>query len=265
MLKKRALALSVIALLSAAYGCEDDADTSDSQSAEKEEHEQGEHDAKPSAGKSGGAGSSGKAGAGAAANAGAGGASAKPAAGSGGAKAAAAGSKAAASDADAGPGTSGAFALTSTEFKDGDKLPQKYRCEGAIGGPTGPNPPLAWSGAPADTKSFALVLRDRTFNNYQHWTIYDIPADAKQLPEGVPVGAQTEPKPAKQAANSARLTGPGYYGPCGQSGMNNYEFVLYALDVETLPEPGTTGMSVETALADHVIEMASLKIVSGPQ
>jgi Raf kinase inhibitor-like YbhB/YbcL family protein len=261
MLKKIALELSLIALVSAAYGCEDNPDDAETSG---EEAAPGEHGAsnKKSSGGSAAAGKSGSAGA--AAKAGAGGASAKPAAVSGGSKSAA-GSKA--TNDDAGPGSepANAFALTSAAFEEGDKLPKKYRCEAAVGGPTGPNPALAWSGAPASTKSFALLLRDRTFMNYQHWTIYDIPAEATKLPEGVPVGAETEPEAAKQANNSPGLTGPGYYGPCGQSGMNMYEFVLYALDVETLPDAGSTGTSVESALADHVIAMTSLKIVSGPE
>jgi Raf kinase inhibitor-like YbhB/YbcL family protein len=157
------------------------------------------------------------------------------------------------------------LALTSTAVAEEGMLPGDYRCKGSIGGPTGPNPPLAWTGAPDGTLSFAIILRDRTFMNYQHWTIYDIPAGETSLPEGVPTGAAPAmPAGAKQAANSGALAGPGYYGPCGQSGMNHYEFKLYALDVASLPMPGTTGASVEAVLEMHSLATASLHVTSGP-
>jgi Raf kinase inhibitor-like YbhB/YbcL family protein len=160
-------------------------------------------------------------------------------------------------------GGGGAFTLTSTAVMNNMMLPAKYRC--MTGGATGPNPPLSWSGAPAGTMSFAMLLRDRTFNNYQHWTMYDIPASVTSLPEGVPAGAMPAmPAGAKQANNAAGLTGPGYYGPCGRSGVNTYEFVLYALSVPTLPNPGMTGMSVETALEMVDLGKASLMVMSGP-
>jgi Raf kinase inhibitor-like YbhB/YbcL family protein len=156
------------------------------------------------------------------------------------------------------------FTLTSSAFMDGGMLPAKYRCQGSVGGPTGPSPALGWTGAPAGTMSFAVLLRDRTYMNYQHWTIYDIPASVMSLPEMVPTGASpAEPAGAKQANNSAGLTGPGYYGPCGATGVNMYEFTVYALDVDTLPMPGTTGDSVQAALEMHDLAKASLLVMSG--
>ena len=56
------------------------------------------------------------------------------------------------------------------------------------------SPPLAWSGAPAATKEFALILDDPDANfggrgPFVHWVIYKIPGTAKGLPEAVPMGA----------------------------------------------------------------------------
>ncbi len=155
----------------------------------------------------------------------------------------------------------GAFTITSTAVMNGGMLPAKHRCMGSVGSPTGPSPAFAWSGAPAGTMSFALLMRDRTFQNYEHWTIYDIPASVTSLPEGVPSGAMPAmPAGAKQAPNALGLLGPGYYGPCG--GNNMYEFKLYALDVATLPMAGMTGDSVEAALDMHDLATASLSVMS---
>ena len=57
----------------------------------------------------------------------------------------------------------GPFALTSTTFKDGTLMPRKV----ANMNPQNPNcvgenvsPQLSWTGAPAGTKSFALLMED---------------------------------------------------------------------------------------------------------
>jgi Raf kinase inhibitor-like YbhB/YbcL family protein len=227
-MKKRALSLAMIAWSALGAACGDDAN-------------------------GGGA----NAGASAAAGAGAAG---RGAAGTGGAV----GTAAATGGGGAAGGGGDTFTLTSSSVMAGGMLPATYRCQGSVGGPTGPSPALSWSGAPAGTMSFAVLLRDRTYMNYQHWTIYDIPASVMSLPEMVPTGASpAEPAGAKQANNSPGLTGPGYYGPCGATGVNMYEFMVYALDVDTLPMPGTTGDSVQAAVEMHDLAKASLLVMSG--
>jgi phosphatidylethanolamine-binding protein (PEBP) family uncharacterized protein len=47
------------------------------------------------------------------------------------------------------------LALTSTAFEDGQAIPRRHTCEG-----DDLSPPLAWSGQPPETKSFALVADD---------------------------------------------------------------------------------------------------------
>ncbi|MFL5271304.1 MAG: YbhB/YbcL family Raf kinase inhibitor-like protein, partial [Anaeromyxobacteraceae bacterium] len=47
------------------------------------------------------------------------------------------------------------FSLTSSAFHNGGDIPSVYTCEGKD-----TSPPLAWSGAPAGTKSLALVVDD---------------------------------------------------------------------------------------------------------
>lgn len=188
------------------------------------------------------------------------------AAGSGGAGT---GGGSAGSDGDSGVSGSGgdagtAFALSSTAVEEGGMLPAKHRCM-SLGGPTGPSPALRWSGAPMGTQSFAILFRDRTYMDYEHWTIYDIPASVISLSEGVPAGAEpATPAGAKQAENAAFLVGPGYYGPCGSQGTNTYELTLYALDIATLPDPGDTGDSVQARLEEHDLATTTLTVLSEP-
>lgn len=190
--------------------------------------------------------------------------------GAGGAAAGAGGTPGSGGDAPSSGGaeSGGPLMLMSSVVEAGGMLPSMYRCV-SIGGDTGPSPPLAWSGAPSMTLSFAVTLTDVTpgiSQDYAHWTLYDIPADTLSLPEGVPAGATlTMPAGAKQSANQASfLPGPGYFGPCG--GQNTYEFEVYALDVAALPgvSESSTAAEVRMAIAMHTLESATLSVMSGP-
>ncbi|MET0391276.1 MAG: YbhB/YbcL family Raf kinase inhibitor-like protein [Polyangiales bacterium] len=219
------------------------------------------------AGSGAGAGGAGAGGAAAGSGAGAG---AGGAAGGSGAAGAAAGSSAGgtgggAAGGGAGSGAGGTFTLTSTAVDGSGKLAAKHRCTPPLGGDTGPSPAFTWTGAPAGTQSFALLMRDVTLNGIEHWTIYDIPASTTSLPEGVPEGATpASPAGAKQGPNSGFLPGPGYYGPCGDSGENSYEFTLHALSAATLANPGSTAASIEAAVEAASIGNAKLTAKSGP-
>ena len=76
-----------------------------------------------------------------------------------------------------------AFELTSSAFKAGDTIPRKYTCDGAD-----VSPPLTWADPPAGTAGFALVTDDpdAPVGTWVHWVLYDLPAAARVLPEGVP-------------------------------------------------------------------------------
>ena len=121
------------------------------------------------------------------------------------------------------------------------------------------SPLLEWSGGPAETKSYALVLFDTQYN-LLHWVVWDIPASATSLPEGIQPGYDlAEPAGAHQAA--AMGSEPhAYAGPCSSAGLlaGTYEFRLYALNVETLglsesSMPGEAQAAVEGAAIESVI------------
>jgi hypothetical protein len=66
-----------------------------------------------------------------------------------------------------------AFTLMSSLFKDGDRIPREFTCDGEDLAP-----PLAWSDAPEGTRSFALVMEDpdAVCGPVAPWLLYDIPA-----------------------------------------------------------------------------------------
>src|SRR5689334_22764257 len=105
------------------------------------------------------------------------------------------------------------FTLTSGVFKDGDVMQPKYA--GAHPGRTcgGENisPPLSWSNAPANTKSFVMVMTDpeggRGLGSV-HWVAYGIPASKTSFAEGEASG------PPKDHVGGKNNVGTNYYfGP----------------------------------------------------
>src|ERR1700679_2137576 len=74
-----------------------------------------------------------------------------------------------------------AFTLTSSAFKDGDILPNKY----SELNPAHPvSPPLTWINAPASAQSFVLIVHDvdvalqKSPLDELHWMAINIPATA---------------------------------------------------------------------------------------
>ena len=154
--------------------------------------------------------------------------------------------------------------ITSSAFKDGEMIPKDYT------GDTGAknvSPPLAWTGAPASTKEFALILDDpdaAQFNNgqpYVHWIVYNIPGTVKGLPEGLPAGKIAEGplngavQGMSNMVRAPRGGGPApapvYRGPAppAGSGPHHYTFTVYALDA---PIPASETLMNKTQLLDVI-------------
>ena len=155
------------------------------------------------------------------------------------------------------------LSLLSPAFGDHAPIPEQYTCDGADAAP-----PLGWSGAPAHTAAYALVVDDpdapdpdaprRTF---VHWVLYNIPPSATGLAEGV--AAAELPPGTGEGVNDWKRTG--YGGPCPPIGRHRYFFKLYALDTP-LGDLGTpTKSDVERAMQGHVLEMAQLVGTYGPR
>ncbi len=142
------------------------------------------------------------------------------------------------------PGTAPAFRLTSN-FHPGQDLPVKYTCNGAD-----VSPPLAWTGAPAGTKSIALIMDDPDAPKepWTHWVLYDIAPTASSIAEGASAG-----RPGRNDWHMA-----GYRGPCPPKGRHRYFFKLYALDAALgdLGEPNAA--KLEQAMVGHVLGQAAL-------
>ena len=142
--------------------------------------------------------------------------------------------------------------LTSAAFEEGGAIPQQYTCDGRD-----VSPPLAWASVPDDARTLALVCDDPDAprGTWVHWVVYNIPATARELAEGVPAIENLE-NGARQGANDFRKIG--YGGPCPPSGTHRYYFHLYALDADLNLPSGATKDQLLKAVEGHVLAEGQL-------
>ena len=142
--------------------------------------------------------------------------------------------------------------LNSPSIANG-QIPQKFTCDGAD-----TSPQLEWDAPPAATKSFALTVvdYDAPVGSFVHWTLYDLPPEARSLPGGVPTQAQL-PDGSRQGQNDFDKVG--YGGPCPPEGSSHrYTFSLYALDSKLNLASGATRTQLEAAVKGHILARGQL-------
>lgn len=142
-----------------------------------------------------------------------------------------------------------AMTLSTNAFADGTIIPVKYSqaAPGAAPG-EGTSPALSWGNIPAGTKSLLVhmhdldFVRNKTTDDQVHWLVWNIPANATGLPEGLPRGAKLP-----DGSYQISVTGPVYRGPgAAASGpLHHYMFEILALDI-TLDFPAVNNDPFET-------------------
>jgi Raf kinase inhibitor-like YbhB/YbcL family protein len=155
------------------------------------------------------------------------------------------------------------FTLTSSAFADGGIIPKKYAGyhpsrQPPCGGEN-VSPPLAWSNAPAATKTFAIVMQDPdggrgTGSN--HWVAYDIPRTRGGLQEGE---ASMSPKEWVGGKNSIGIDH--YFGPCGPSGDSPHHYIITLIATSLEPgqlKPGLTREELLQALRGKALAPATI-------
>jgi Raf kinase inhibitor-like YbhB/YbcL family protein len=143
------------------------------------------------------------------------------------------------------------FTVTSPAFRDGGEIPARFGCP-SYGG-RGKTPPLRWSGAPADTKAFAIVTdaADSPGGAKVLWLIANIDGTTTELVEGA------RPDKAVEGQNTSGKTG--YTPPCPKRGDREryrYRYTIYALSEKVQMPQGA-------ALKDSLNDIAKLTIGRG--
>jgi Raf kinase inhibitor-like YbhB/YbcL family protein len=154
--------------------------------------------------------------------------------------------------------------MTVAGFADGSQIPVRFSqaADGVAPG-EGTSPAIAWQSVPAGTQSFVLnmhdmdVARNKTTDDQAHWVVWNIPATATGLPEGVAKGSQ---RPDGSYQISA--TGPMYRGPGAPANgpMHHYVFELFALDTKLDVQPAADAFesraNVMKAMQGHILGKA---------
>lgn len=143
--------------------------------------------------------------------------------------------------------------LTSPAFKEGERIPVKYTCDGE-----NVSPELLIQNIPEGTKSLVLVMDDpdipesvkqsRGIQKFDHWVVYNIPADTGVIPEGVQIGTG--------GLNSVGSSE--YRGPCPPDREHRYFFRLYAVSGELAFIKAPTLDEVEEAARGMSLGSATL-------
>jgi Raf kinase inhibitor-like YbhB/YbcL family protein len=147
-----------------------------------------------------------------------------------------------------------ALVLRSSEFAAGEAIPTLYSRGGR-----NVSPPLEWSGAPPETRSYVILVEDPDAprGTFRHWAAYDIPATTRELPADA--GAASNPEGLRNAVNdfgNARYDGP--QPPAGH-GPHHYHFRLAALRTPHLDLPPTAkAIEVWQAAQPHVVAETEL-------
>lgn len=128
------------------------------------------------------------------------------------------------------------FTLKTTTFDPKKPLPMKQVFNGF--GCSGENisPALEWSGAPKDTKSFAITVYDPdapTGSGWWHWTVVNIPATVTKIEEGA---SNNKKLPEGAVEGRTDFGKPGFGGACPPVGdkPHRYIFTVYALKTDKL-------------------------------
>jgi Raf kinase inhibitor-like YbhB/YbcL family protein len=148
------------------------------------------------------------------------------------------------------------FSIRSSDFEHGGVIPSRFTCEG-----DDTSPHLSWTGAPAGTASFALIVDDPDAPDpdapkmtWVHWVVYDLPAGTTELAAGLQL-ADAAPS-VRFALNSWQRND--YGGPCPPIGRHRYFFRLYALDCELGNLGAADRDAVDAAMKEHVLAEATL-------
>jgi Raf kinase inhibitor-like YbhB/YbcL family protein len=139
--------------------------------------------------------------------------------------------------------TQGRLAVSSTSFPANGPIPLRYSSYG-----DNVSPALAWRGAPAGTKSVALMAEDPDATSqkpFVHWLAWN-------LPPGGGLGENAVPAGAVQGRNGRGKTG--WFGPHPPGATpHHYHFQLFALDAPLTPAAGADREALLAAMKGHVL------------
>ncbi len=145
--------------------------------------------------------------------------------------------------------------ITCSEFKDGEEIPKEYTCDGKD-----ISPPLKISDVPEEAEYISIVMDDPDApgGTFDHWIIWNIPAEIDKIPKNVPTDEKVSSLgKAPQGKNGFGEIG--YRGPCPPSGPDHdYHFKAYAISEKVDLNPGISKNDLENKMENKTIEKDSI-------
>ncbi len=155
--------------------------------------------------------------------------------------------------------------LSSPDVQDGGILPDQFTSKANVQGqpPKAVSPALNWTGTPAGTQSFALVMHDldvvvgKGTTDNLHWLAFNIPGTATGLPQNVPTTATL----ADGTIQPRNRTSNGFQGPGAPAPIyHHYVLELWALDAKLPLDANASRDDVMKAMDGHVLDKAALSV-----
>lgn len=140
------------------------------------------------------------------------------------------------------------FQINSTSFKEGERIPAQYSCDGQD-----ISPQLAWVNAPANTQSFALICADpdAPVGMWYHWVVFNISKSVAAIAEN------NIPENSVLGENSWGRAQ--YNGPCPPPGKpHHYIFTIYALDTKLNLPSRSNAEILKKAMQSHILGSATI-------
>jgi Raf kinase inhibitor-like YbhB/YbcL family protein len=137
--------------------------------------------------------------------------------------------------------------ISSPAFRNGDKIPSLYTCDG-----DDVNPELRFDAVPASAVSLVVIVDDPNSpsGNWLHWSVWNIQPNVRKIEE------DSLPQGAKEGETDFSEVGWG--GPCPGYGEHVYRFAVYALDITLDVAGGAPRHVLEAAMQGHVMSSAFL-------
>jgi Raf kinase inhibitor-like YbhB/YbcL family protein len=151
------------------------------------------------------------------------------------------------------PHRTGSFVLRSSVVEDGGTLPVEFTGDGDAN-----TPPLEWTGAPAGTRSYALIMHHEAPDMTKwYWILYDIPPTVQSLPKNV--------KGVGTLGNNSVNRRTEYAPPHSKGpGPKIYILTVYALSTPpqlAMPPSQVNREVLLDAIKDRTLASAELQVV----
>jgi len=147
--------------------------------------------------------------------------------------------------------------VLSDDFEHLTEMPSRFSCAG-----DGISPHIEWTAGPEGTRSYVLIATDWDAPSpklrlavVSHWILFNIPAGVREIPRN----AGSDQLRAEDIVIGAAMRGTiGYFPPCPLLGRHQYQFRVYALDVESIQPASNSRSDVLAAIGGHILAYGEL-------